>query len=388
MKQLLFCYKQDRKLRVRYTILTDVFVPVQDIISPQKTTLTVAKTNKIELGDIIIIRDNNSGKIEYIGYIETLSNKINTELSCYPLINVFDNDYVLDQQFKPSTNEDGTSVDIDVDIVEWLSTQLKRAFLDTKDSLQALPLIIRKHTSSPVLYKRTLDTANLLEAYIDVFINTGVYIEFSELSYNGYEIEGIYCDIYCNTDKKAYALRWDNPLIQSVDIVDDTFTNYNKMIATEQLPEGVTTREPQRYYFYLLDNNSITREPDDSVREQEEVSKGLAVGSLGRRIKQVRSKAITFEIDEESTGKEVAEALLLRVYSELQAPEYNLQITIEMLKNDNIKLYRRVDFLAESGIMYSSNITKIERLNDLQVRITLGALRNSLTDFKKKVEAI
>lgn len=371
MKQLLFCYKQDRKLRVRYTILTDVFVPVQDIISPQKTTLTVAKTNKIELGDIIIIRDNNSGKIEYIGYIETLSNKINTELSCYPLINVFDNDYVLDQQFKPSTNEDGTSVDIDVDIVEWLSTQLKRAFLDTDDNLQALPLIIRKHTSRPVLYKRTLDTANLLEAYIDVFINTGVYIEFSELSYNGSEIEGIYCDIYCNTDKKAYALRWDNPLIQSVDIVDDTFTNYNKMIVMEQLPEGVTTREPQIYYFYLLNDNSITRDANDS-----------------KRIKQVRSKAITMEIDAEKTPQENAQAMLLTVYNELQAPEYNLQITIEMLKNDNIKLYRRVDFLAESGIMYSSNITKVERLNDLQVRITLGALRNSLTDFKKKVEAI
>ena len=59
-----------------------------------------------------------------------------------------------------------------------------------------------------------------------------------------------------------------------------------------------------------------------------------------------------------------------------------------ILKNDNVKLYRRVDFIAESGIIYTSNITKIERLNDLQVKIVLGALRNGLTDFKKKVEAI
>jgi hypothetical protein len=51
-------------------------------------------------------------------------------------------------------------------------------------------------------------------------------------------------------------------------------------------------------------------------------------------------------------------------------------------------LYKRVDFFAESGIMYSSNVTKIEKLNDLQIRVVLGALRNSLTDFKKKVEAI
>ena len=57
-------------------------------------------------------------------------------------------------------------------------------------------------------------------------------------------------------------------------------------------------------------------------------------------------------------------------------------------KNENIKLYRRVDFVAESGIIYTSNVTKIEKLNDKQIRVTLGALRNSLTDFKKKVEAI
>ena len=35
-----------------------------------------------------------------------------------------------------------------------------------------------------------------------------------------------------------------------------------------------------------------------------------------------------------------------------------------------------------------SNCTRIEILNDKQVKITLGALRNSLTDFKKKIEGI
>ena len=128
---------------------------------------------------------------------------------------------------------------------------------------------------------------------------------------------------------------------------------------------------PQRYFFYLLNDNSITTDPDDE-----------------RRIKQVRSKEITFTMDEEKTQEENANALILAVYNELQAPEYNLKIEIEMLKNDNIKLYRRVDFTAESGIIYSSNVTKIEILNEKQIKVTLGALRNSLTDFKKKVEAI
>lgn len=365
MKQLMFCYKQNRKLRVRHTILTDVFVPVHDIVSPQKSTLTIPKTSKVELSDTVIIRDNDSGVIEYIGYIDTLLNKTNTEISCYPLINVFDNDYVLDQMF-----ESGETVDYDIDVVQWLIAQLQRAFINTDDSLQALPLIIRNKTTRPVFWKKALDTSNLLEVYTELFISTGIYVVFSELSYSGYEINGIYCDICCNREEKPLYLRYDNPQIQSVDIVDNTFTNYNKVIATEELEEG-STDIPTRYYFYLLNDNSVTTNPNDL-----------------RRIKQVRSKEITFKIDSEATDEENCNALMLAVYNELQAPEYNLQITIEMFKNNNIKLYKYVNFVSESGTVYFSNISKIEILNSKQVRVTLGALRNSLTDFKKRVEAI
>lgn len=369
MKQLMFCYKQNRKLRVRHSILTDVFVPVQDIISPQKTTLTIKKTDKVELNDIVIIRDNDSGAVEYIGYIDTLTNKAVTEISCYPLINVLDNDYVLDQLYE-RIEQDGEMVDADTDAVGWLIRQLTRAFIDTEDSLQALPLIIRNNTKQPVFYKKVIDTANLFEVYTDLFIDTGVYFVLSGLRFNGYEIDGIYCDIYCNKTERALNLRFDDPSIQSVDIVDNTFTNYNKIIATQELPEG-STATPQRYFFYLLNDNSITTDPDDT-----------------RRIKQVRSKEITFSIDGSATDEQNANALMLAVYNELQAPEYNLKIEIKMFATDKIKLYGRVDFLAESGIIYSSNVTKIEILNDKQISVTLGALRNSLTDFKKKVEAI
>lgn len=389
MKQLLFCYKQDNDLIVRKSILTDVFVPVQDAISPQKTTLTIPKTSQIEISDIVIIKDNSTGVVEYIGYIDTLKNENNTEIACYPLINVLDNDYVLDQMFKVEKKSDGTIALDSVMVFNWLETQLKRAFIDTDDKLQALPLIITNKINSPVFYKKIIDTANFFEIYVDLFINTGVYIVFSGLSYNKNKIDGIYCDVYCNKDKTPYVLRWDNPSIQNVNIVDNTFTSYNKIIATEEISEeeieqaqkeGKEAREPIRFYFYLLNDNSITRDATD-----------------GRRIKQVRSKEITFSIDdseedktltEEELNEKRAKALLLTISNELQVPEYNLQITIDMVKNDNLKLYRNVDFVAESGIIYSSNITKIEVLNDLQVRITLGALRNSLTDFKKKMEAI
>ena len=382
MKQLLFCYKENRILRVRYNILTDVFVPVQDVISPQKSTLIIPKTEKVELNDIIIIRDNDTNVIEYIGYIDTLTNKVNTEISCYPLINVFDNDYVLDQMLELS-EQDGEYVGAEIDAVNWLITQLQRAFIDTEDSLQALPLIIRNNINQPVFYKKALDTSNLLEVYTDLFVDTGIYLSFSGLAYNGYEIDGIYCDIYCNKDEKPFYLRWDNPQIQTVDIIDNTFTNYNKVIATEELPENPTPEQianRKRYYFYLLNDNSITTDPDDE-----------------RRIKQVRSKEITFSLDGNATDEENANALMLAVFNELQSPEYNLQITITMFKNDNIRLYKRVDFVSDKtyndngvikNVVYSSNVTKIEILNDKQIKVTLGALRNSLTDFKKKVEAI
>lgn len=377
MKQLLFCYKENRKLRIRNTILTDLYIPMQDIISPQKTTLNVLKTDKVKISDIIIIRDNDSGTIEYIGYIDTITNKTTTEISCYPLINVLDNDFVLDQMFKETTNADGTKVDSAVDCASWLIKHLTREFVNTDDDYQALPLIVRNNLSSPVFYKKALDTANLFEVYTDIFVNTGIFIEFSGLHYDGYYIDGIYCDIYCNTEEKPIYLRWDNPQIQSVDIVDNTFTNYNKLIATQEQKEDENgnltpaTKDLQRYVFYLLNNNDITTNPKDD-----------------RRIKQVRSKAITFTLEEDKGKEENAKALMLAVYNELQASEYNLSITITMFKNDRIKLHKMVDFVAENDTIYTSRITRVEILNDKQIQVTLGALRNSLTDFKRKVEAI
>lgn len=396
MKQILVCYKENRRLRVRSDILTDVFVPVQDVISPQKTTLTVPKNDKVQLNDIIIIKDNSSGVVEYIGYIDTLVTNVNTEMSCYPLINVFDNDFVLDQLYnafqQKQRNENGdvvkdengndvtVEVHIAVDAVDWLYTQITRAFIETEDDLQALPLVVEKKCDNLVLYKKALDTANLFEAYIDLFVQTGVYVVFGDLVYDRNEISGIKCEIRCNRDHKPYRIYEHDPIIKDVNIVDNTFQNYNKIIATEEVPDG-EEREPQRFYFYLLSNNDITTDPNHPMR-----------------IKQVRSKAISFSLatdegeedglTEEQKQESRAKALILAIYNELQAPEYDLKIEIDMMRNSNLFLYRHIDFVAESGIMYTTNITKIEQLNEMQVRITLGALRNSLTDFKKKVEVI
>jgi len=148
---------------------------------------------------------------------------------------------------------------------------------------------------------------------ITALLDEGSFVEidgFVESRINDFEMDkkSFYCDIYCNKDEIPYVLREDNPSIQKADIVDNTFTNANKIIATEELEEGVT-REPQRYYFYLLNDNSITTDANDE-----------------RRIKQVRSKEITITLEEDKSQEENTKALLLAVHNELQAPEYNLQI--------------------------------------------------------------
>lgn len=461
MKHLLVCFKADRKLYVRTSVLTDVSVPVEDIISPQKTTFVVPKNDKIQLSDYVILQDNDSGKVEYIGYIDTLSNKQTTEMTCYPIINIFDNDFLLDQMFqtvkKGSYDANGQwkenlfeteTEDVDVDAVDWLYKQIRRAFVETEDDFQAFPFGVLKSTKVPIYYKKAIDTANLFEAYIDLFINTGIYVDFTGLKFNRNEITSIICEIKCNKEERQYRIYEHDPSLQKVDIVDNTFKNYNKIIAVEEIAvdengNPISDKDPQVYSFYLLDNNDISMEHDDKVREdkekQMEAEQGLQSGSLkgtlGRRIQQVRTKVISFNLasgeaeetelkkallkeegytDEQITAflenpntipqtvanninvaiqESRAKSLILSIYNELQAPEYDLKIEIEMLKNENLHLYRNIDFVSNKvvngkNIVYNSNITKIEKLNDKQVRITLGALRNSLTDFKKKVEAI
>lgn len=414
MKNILFCYKEYGKLRVRKSILTDVFVPVQDVISPQKTTLKLLKLDGVDISDIIIIRDNDSGETEYIGYIDTIVTKETTEVSCYPLINIFNNDFILEQLFETiksegnelkdksgqivyRKNDNGEFVldsnnnkipyyqDQPVDVVDWLVGNIRKIFVDTNDNYLKLPFAFIRTPPYPILYKKTLDTANLFEAYTDLFINTGVYIKFSLYEFDGIYIKSIGISIYCNTEEEPICLRYDNPQIQQVDIVDNTFTNYNKVIAVQEQEENeygdLVPDTPATYTFYLLDDNSVTRDPN---------AKG--------RFKQVRSKVITFSLavnddteeglTEEEKQTQRAEALMLAVFSELQAKEYNLAITITMFKNDRIQLHKLVDFLAENGTIYTSRITKLEILNDKQIKVTLGALRNSITDFKKKIEEI
>lgn len=362
MKQLMVSYKDGEKLKIRHSLLTDIFVPVEDVISPQKTTFTIRKTDGIETSDIIILRDNDSGKVEYIGYIDTISNTDVTKISCYPIINIFDNEFDLPPFYSERPNGYNPLA-----VKTWLLNIINREFVNqsTADPLQRMPFNVTLETARGTSFKKKYTTNNLFEVYKDVFINTGVYIKFNDLVYNGNEITAINCGIYDNADKSRYVLRWDKPSIYSVNIVDNTFIGQNKIIAIDEGAKGYN------YEFYLLSNNRVSTDPNDPLR-----------------IKQVRSKVVYFNSDDYTDEDKLRRDLALDAVEMLQVPEYNLKIEIVIAKNDNLSLYRKVDFVAESGITYTTNITRVEVLNDLQVKITLGALRNSLTDFKKKVERV
>ena len=370
MKQLLFLGKTTSKsLYVKANTLADVAFPVEDIISPQKTDFVIQRIENVENGDVIVVFEDDISQAEYIGIVETVVTTTTTRVSCYPLIMVFDNDLVLDQMYQQTTNRNKDTVDGPVNVTKWLETQMIRSFVDTEDVYQFLPLEIVHATISPSFLKKVIDTSNLYDVYTSIFVDTGVYIRFSGLKIEGGTIK-IVCEFHNNREEETYLLFYDNPTLAHVEITDKTFEGINKIIVTEELAEE-SQETPRRFYFYLLKDNSITI---DHAHE--------------KRIKQVKSKEITFNFGEYLTDAEAIKALLVVVHNELQAPEYNLKIELTMLNNDKLTMCRKVKYTHEDGTTYYSNITKIEKIGDNQVKVTLGALRNSLVDFKKRLEDI
>lgn len=370
MKQLLFLGKTTSKsLYVKANTLADVVFPVEDIISPQKTDFIIPRIENIENGDVIVVYEDDISQTEYIGIVETVVTTTITHVSCYPLIMVFDNDLVLDQMYQQTTNRSGYVVDGPVNVIKWLETQMKRSFVDTEDVYQFLPLKIVNADISPSFLKKVVETSNLYDVYTSIFIETGVYIKFSGLKIEDGTIK-IVCEFHNNREEETYLLFYDNPTLAHAEITDKTFEGINKIIVTEELAEE-SQETPRRFYFYLLKDNSITTDP-----------------AHANRIKQVKSKEITFNFGEHLTDAEAIKALLVAVHNELQAPEYNLKIELTMLNNEKLTMCRKVEYRHENGTVYYTNITKIEKLGKDKVKVTLGALRNSLVDFKKRLEGI
>ena len=339
MKQLIIL---NRDLSVKKLLTIDDVIPVKDIVSPQKTTFEIVKDESINISDFVIIK---SGKVtEYLGIIEDVTSDITTKIATYPLIHITDNDFILES--------------LNGSIFNWIKKTFTENFVNSIDILTNIPFEFVDNSFDSVL-TLPLENGNLFDVLLDIFLKTGVYVDFS-LKYAGRKISAILCDVKKADDANKISLRYDNPLITKKPTIEfSQAQSVNKIVFVPA--EGVSgiTKE-----FYLLDNNTVTEDPTDK-----------------RRIKGVQQKVITYDSNTQySDFFKIAD-------NELLGDAYSHQITIIIAHNDKFKfdLYDRVQYIDKSKI-YNTYCTRIENYNNKYYKVVLGVLRNSLTDKIKSLQ--
>ena len=334
----------DHFMKRKDVVDTDIVPKVYDCIVPQKTTFTFAREIKISDEDIIILRDKESRNVEFLGIIDTIERADVTKVAVLPFISICDNDLKLSVL-------DGTE-----SVQTWVTKQILANFVNVDDDYNKYALHIRDNTLAPVIYKEIIDTDNLLDALNDIFLKTGIYIDFS-VSFDNGVVDEIYCDI-CNTnEQKVKQIRYDNP--QIVGKVNYNFSQYNNYTKANIYVEALDTT----FSFYLREDNIVTTNPLDA-----------------KRLKKVKSKNIKYT-EEYSSDQQLVEALVLLAQKTLCGDAFAYSIEFNVLRRaiSDWKFRQRCNFMAENKL-YPAIITNIEYVNDEEAKITLGAYRYTLTD--------
>lgn len=353
MKQLLFC---DHSLTLKKIVLTNATVNNFDCVSPQKTTLEIPLSMEIENSDLVIIKDQNTMQSEYIGIIDTVQNDKTTVLLVYPFINIFDNECMLSQ--------------LDGDVFTWIEKSINDNFVDTGDELNDFPIVVRNYLTTDVDYKQIIESNNMLDNTNDIFLNTGIYVEFS-IGYTGGKPTTIYADVRNANEQTVFKIRYDNPIIVDGNVtIESSHTgSYNKAIIQIVEEENGEKTVLDTEYIYLRDDNKLTSNPLDE-----------------KRIKQVKPKIIEYTPEENLTTAEMGEALILLAQKALCGDSFDHSIEFVSIRNEfyDWKINRRCDFIAKDR-MYETYVTKVEYLSDKHVKVVLGAYRYSLTDRFKEL---
>ena len=334
----------DHFLNQKDIVETDITPKVFDCIVPQKTTFTFTQDINISEEDIIILRDGKSREIEYLGVIDTIERGSVTSVAVLPFVAICDNELKIDTL-------DGTDY-----VQDWIIAQIEQNFVDTDDDYSKFNIEFRDYTIEEITYKAVDDTNNLLDALSDIYLNTGIYIDFNVGFANG-NVSKIYCDIRNANEEAIKKIRFDNP--QIVDKIDYKFSQYGNY-SKASIEVGDTGSV---FYFYLREDNKITTNPTDNLR-----------------IKKVKNKNVKFTA-EYNNAEELAEALVLLAQKTLcgNAFAYSIEFNILRRAISDWKYRQRCDFKAEDRL-YQSFITNIEYINDEEARVTLGAYRYTLTD--------
>lgn len=342
MKQLIIL---NRDLSVKKILTIDDVIPVRDIVSPKKTTFEIVKDESINISDFVIIK---SRKItEYLGVIEDVTNDITTKIATYPLIHIADNNFILES--------------LNGSIFNWVKKTFTDNFINSTDELTHIPFEFIDNSFQSVL-TLPLENGNLFDVLLDIFLKTGVYLDFS-LKYAGRKITNIICNVKKADDANKISLRYDNPLITKKPTIEfSQAQNVNKIIF---VPSKANVNQLQTAEFYLLDNNTVTQDANDK-----------------RRIKGVVQKILEY------SDTDTYIDLVNTANSELLGDAYSHQITIIIAHNDKFKfnLYDRVQYIDKNRI-YNTYCTRIENYNNNKYyKVVLGVLRNSLTDKIKALQ--
>ena len=338
MKQV---WVYDYNLNKKDTLLTDLQIKNFDCITPQLTTFSVLKNEKIVDSDILIVKDTT----EFVGVIDRISTDKTTEIAMYPIEHKFDNELDLDYL-------DGT-----MKVVEYLQTQITRNFIDTDDIYMKFPFTFENTLAEDVEYKTIVNTSNLLDVINEIYLNTGVFMQYIPVYSEG-KLTSVKIVFKNVANEKIKKLRWDNP--QIVDNVSYAFSNTSANKATVWVGKTEESKGTP-YKIYLREDNELTTNPADPYR-----------------IKKVVNMNIDLTAETE-TAEELAEAVVLIARDTLKSDIFGYQIQFTMLINKNSKWHERQAcvFKAKDRTFYTL-VTRLEYLSDKHLKITLGAYRTKL----------
>ncbi len=343
----------DHFLNKKDVVMTDTTPTVFDSVTPQITTFVFKDRLNVKDEDIIVLRDNATNQVEYLGIVDTVEQDKTTEIRVLPFISICDNELKISTL--NATAQNTTTVQ------DWIYQQIRVNFVETDDVYNKYPITVRDKTQAGVYYKAVDETDNLLDALSDVYLNTGLYIDFEPVFEND-KITIVYCDIYNANEQDIKAIRYDNPqIVDKVDYKFSQYGNYSKAtITVEDLNKS--------FEFYLREDNKVTTNPEDKLR-----------------IKKVKNKNVKFTADY-NTADQLAEGLVLLAQKTLCGDAFAYSIEFNVLRNaiTGWKFRQRCNFRAEDRL-YESYITCIQFLNDKEARITLGAYRYTLTDKFKNL---
>ena len=339
----------DRQLNIKESHIISYTTPKRDIISPQKTTIQIDKNDTIEAGDIVVIRNTNAP--DYIGIVQDKETQNKTDVYIYPLINIFDAEVFM--------------ASIDGDVFTWIKQILTANFVGTTenpitDKYFALKMEFVDNTGGVDL-ELEMSNGNLLDALINIFFKTGVYVAF-DLKYDDAtgKVSSLICNVNRATDSNKITIRYDNPLLLEKPTIElAQAQSLNKII---YIPNENNTTHTTSHVFYLLDDNTVSQDSNSN-----------------KRIKNVVQSILEYNDDDYDN-------LLAMATDKLVGNSYDHSITLKVINNEsfNFDLFKAVEFIDENKT-YNTYVTHVENYSNVYSVIKLGVRRTNLTDKLKEI---